>query len=57
MYCCNKGGDILSTDKKLTIIIPEETHSELKMLAVVRKTSMKDIILECIKKEIQKSKK
>lgn len=47
----------MSADKKLTIIIPEEIHSELKILAVMRKTSMKEIILDCIKKEIKKSKK
>jgi hypothetical protein len=43
----------MNHEKKLTITIPEELHLELKMLAVLRKTTMKDIILKCVKKEIQ----
>jgi len=43
-------------EKKLTIIIPERLHAEFKILAIQRKTSMKEIILKCIEKEIKRQK-
>ncbi len=45
----------MNHEKKLTITIPEELHLELKMLSVMRKTTMKDIVLKCVKKEIQQT--
>lgn len=44
-------------EKKLTIMLPETMHSELKVMAVMKKTTMKEIILECIEDRIRKFKK
>lgn len=43
----------MSDEKKMTIAMPEELHSELKVLAVIRKTTMKEIILKGIREQIK----
>jgi hypothetical protein len=40
-------------EKKLTIGLPEEMHSDLKLIAVLEKVTMKEIIIGCIAKYIQ----
>lgn len=43
-------------EKKLTIMIPEKLHTKFKILAIQRKTSMKEIILGFIEREVRKQK-
>jgi hypothetical protein len=43
----------LESEKKLTIGIPEKLHGELKVLAVIRKTTMREIVLDAIRREIE----
>lgn len=43
------------TTKALTLQIPMELHKELKLLAVSTGTTMKDLIIEVIKKLIKKN--
>jgi len=53
LYLSIKGGVKMSTEKKLTITIPEDLHFKFKMLALRKKTTMKDIILNCVEQQIQ----
>ena len=39
--------------KKLTLNISEELHKELKMMALIKETTMTDLVLNLVKKELK----
>ena len=47
----------MKKEKALNIMIPEELHKEFRMLALHKDTTMKEIMIKCIKKEVEKFKK
>ncbi len=40
-------------EKQLSVKLPADIHSDLKVIAAFEKLTMKEIILECIEKYIQ----
>ena len=43
--------------KRLNIDIPEDLHMQFKLLAVKKKTTMKDMIIEFMKKAVEEDNK
>ena len=40
--------------KKLTLNISENLHKELKMMALIKETTMTDLVLNLVKEELKK---
>ena len=41
------------SEKRLNINVPEDLHFKFKLLAVKKKTTMKDLVLEYMKKAVK----
>lgn len=46
----------MEANKKFTLILPEKLHTELKILATLKKTSMKELIVDCVEKILKEEK-
>jgi hypothetical protein len=44
----------MKKEKALNIKIPEKLHKEFRFVALHKDTTMKEIMIKCIKKEVEK---
>ena len=47
----------MNKEKKLTLTIPEDLHTKFKILAAQKKTTMKDLLINFIKKAVKEDPK
>ena len=47
----------MDKEKKLTLTIPEDLHTDFKILAAKKKTTMKDLLIDCIKRAVKEASK